>query len=102
MPHNAWLPRSAPTTRDERTPRLFRIGDVAHMLRETTVTLRHWEKEFAVWLQLDHSSTGQRLYSPRMLETLREIQRLLRIELFTIEGAKRQLRLAAERERRAG
>jgi len=93
---NAWFPRNTRgTTRADRAPSTLRVGDVARMLNEPTHVLRYWEDEFAKWLPIERHR-GQRLYSPRMLENLREIQRLLRVELYTIEGAKRQLRLAAE------
>ena len=80
----------------------LRIGDVARLIKETTVTVRWWQEEFCVFLRVDRSGSAQRVYSSRALETLREIQRLLRVELYTIAGAKRQLRLAAERQKGTG
>lgn len=93
---NAWLPiATRPTARAERSGRRWRIGDVARMLNEDTAVVRYWEQEFGAWLRPLRSKSGQRIYTVRCLETLREVHRLLRVELYTIEGAKRQLRLAA-------
>jgi DNA-binding transcriptional MerR regulator len=92
--HDAWLPRQfRPLTSERR----YRIGDVARLLNETPVTLRWWEVEFAQWLKLEHSKSGQRVYTSQTFSTMAEIQRLLRVELYTAAGAKRQLRLASER-----
>lgn len=80
-----------------------RIGDLARQLNEPEHTIRFWEDEFAPQTQGVRRSKGdQRVYPPQAAELFVEIQRLLRVELYTIAGAKRQLRLAAERERQAG
>ena len=81
----------------------FRIGDIARWLDETTPTLRWWEQEFGGLLgRVERSKSGQRIYSRHNAVKFAVIQELLRVELYTIEGAKRQLRLAAERERQTG
>lgn len=98
--HDSWLPgtvRRVANTREARVRR-YRIGDVSRMLNEPAHILRHWQEEFSRWLQLDWTAKGQRLYSEQLVTNLREIQRLLRVEMYTTEGAKRQLRLAAERD----
>jgi DNA-binding transcriptional MerR regulator len=82
--------------------RYYRIGDVGRLLNESTVTVRWWQEEFGAFLRVMRSGSEQRVYSSRALETLREIQRLLRIEMYTAAGAKRQLRLAAERQKGTG
>lgn len=92
---NAWLPK-VPTIRAARAQQ-FRVGDVVRLLDETPATLRFWEHEFGNWLRPLRSKSGQRVYTAHCLDNLRTVQRLLRVELYTIEGAKRQLRLAAAR-----
>ena len=83
-------------------PHWWRIGDVATLLGTETHVIRYWESEFAWYLKPPRSKTGQRWYGREHIERLEEVKRLLYVERYTIEGAKRQLRLAAERERLAG
>ena len=81
------------------------IGDVARMLGEPEHVLRFWQSEFGYALGLGsvpRSRGKRRCYPPDTVATLREVQRLLRVELYTIAGAKRQLRLAADRVKAAG
>ena len=74
---------------------LTRVGDVARELGETEVTIRHWATQFSVFLG-HYKETGQRRFSPRDVEVLREVKRLAREELYTLEGVKRQLRKAKD------
>ncbi len=60
--------------------------------------LRYWESEFAYWLRVERSKRGQRIYTRRQVELLIEIRRLLYVELYTIKGAKRQLRMRGKTE----
>jgi DNA-binding transcriptional MerR regulator len=64
--------------------------------------LRYWETEFSQWLRLERSQRGRRIYTRRQALTVGVIRELLYTELYTVAGAKRQLRLAAEREKQAG
>ncbi len=80
----------------------YRIGEIANWLQLELHVLRYWEEEFVLWLRVERSSKGQRIYNRRQAIILATIKELLYVELYTIEGAKRQLRLAAERERRTG
>lgn len=70
----------------------FRIGEVTELLGENDHTLRFWEQEFRV--RVERSKCGQRIYSRKTVELLIRIRRLLRVELYTIAGAKRRLRTA--------
>ncbi|MCI0356771.1 MAG: MerR family transcriptional regulator [Acidobacteria bacterium] len=69
----------------------FRIGEVARLCRLPTYVLRFWEKEFAQ-LRPNKSSTGQRMYRRREVETALRVKHLLYEEGFTIAGARLQLR----------
>ena len=68
----------------------FKIGEVATMLGVATSLLRFWETEFRV-VRPRKSRSQQRQYSQADVERLREIQRLLKVEGYTIAGARRQL-----------
>ena len=80
----------------------IRIGDLARELDEPAHVLRWWEHEFAQRGQVRRMVGGWRCYPPETANLFREVHRLLRVEMFTTEGAKRQLRLAREREQAAG
>jgi DNA-binding transcriptional MerR regulator len=69
----------------------FRIGEVATLCRLPAYVLRFWESEFAQ-LKPVKSSTGQRMYRKRDVESVLRIKRLLYEQGFTIAGARQQLR----------
>src|SRR6202451_3650422 len=69
----------------------FRIGEVATLCRLPAYVLRFWESEFAQ-LKPVKSSTGQRMYRRRDVESVLRIKQLLYEKGFTISGARQQLR----------
>jgi DNA-binding transcriptional MerR regulator len=68
----------------------FKIGEVAKLLGVDPHVLRFWEKRFRS-VRTERSKRGQRVYPRRSVETLLRIEQLLYVELYTIEGARRQL-----------
>ncbi len=69
----------------------FRIGEVANLCRLPAYVLRFWESEFPQ-LKPVKSSTGQRMYRKRDVESVLRIKQLLYEQGFTIAGARQQLR----------
>jgi DNA-binding transcriptional MerR regulator len=69
----------------------FRIGEVATLCRLPAYVLRFWESEFPQ-LRPVKSSTGQRMYRKRDVESVLRIKQLLYQQGFTISGARQQLR----------
>jgi len=69
----------------------FRIGEVATLCRLPAYVLRFWETEFPQ-LKPVKSSTGQRMYRRRDVESVLRIKELLYERGFTITGARQQLR----------
>ena len=69
----------------------FRIGEVATLCRLPAYVLRFWESEFPQ-LKPVKSSTGQRMYRKRDVESVMRIKQLLYEQGFTISGARQQLR----------
>ncbi len=69
----------------------FRIGEVARLCRLPAYVLRFWETEFPQ-LKPVKSSTGQRMYRKRDVESVVRIKRLLYEEGYTIAGARQHLR----------
>ena len=68
----------------------FRIGEVATLCRLPAYVLRFWESEFPQ-LKPVKSSTGQRMYRRRDVESVLHIKQLLYEQGFTIVGARQQL-----------
>jgi DNA-binding transcriptional MerR regulator len=69
----------------------FRIGEVATLCQLPAYVLRFWESEFPQ-LKPVKSSTGQRMYRRRDVESVVRIKQLLYEQGFTIAGARQQLR----------
>ena len=76
----------------------FRIGEVAGLCRLPAYVLRFWETEFPQ-LKPVKSSTGQRMYRRRNVESVLRIKKLLYEDGFTIAGARTQLREENKSER---
>jgi DNA-binding transcriptional MerR regulator len=76
----------------------FRIGEVASLCRLPAYVLRFWESEFPQ-LKPVKSSTGQRMYRRRDVESVLRIKQLLYDQGFTIVGARQQLRSEAKSEK---
>jgi DNA-binding transcriptional MerR regulator len=70
----------------------FRIGEVSTLCKLPAYVLRFWETEFPQ-LKPVKSSTGQRMYRRKEVETVLRIKQLLYEEGFTIAGARQQLRV---------
>jgi len=76
----------------------FRIGEVATLCHLPAYVLRFWESEFSQ-LKPVKSSTGQRMYRKRDVESVLRIKQLLYEQGFTISGARQQLRTETKSEK---
>ena len=79
----------------------FRIGEVATLCRLPAYVLRFWESEFPQ-LKPVKSSTGQRMYRKRDVESVLRIKQLLYEQGFTISGARQQLRAEVKSDKTQG
>lgn len=70
----------------------YKIGEIAELLDVNTSVLRFWETQFEN-LSPSKTRTGQRIYSSRDFEQIKEIYRLLYVQKLTIAGAKTRLSL---------
>lgn len=75
----------------------FKIGEVAKIVGVKPYVLRYWESEFAV-IKPGKTRSSHRLYRRKDVETLLRIKDLLHARRFTIEGARRQLKMEASGE----
>jgi DNA-binding transcriptional MerR regulator len=69
----------------------FSISEVAEMFDVNASLLRFWEKEFPQ-LQPRKNGKGNRMYSKKDIELFKKIHELVRVQGFTLEGAKNALR----------
>jgi DNA-binding transcriptional MerR regulator len=79
----------------------FRIGEVASLCHLPAYVLRFWESEFPQ-LKPVKSSTGQRMYRKRDVESVLHIKQLLYEQGFTISGARQQLRAETKSDKSQG
>lgn len=77
----------------------FRIGEVAELCSLPAYVLRFWETEFPQ-LKPIKSSTGQRMYRRKDVESVLRIKQLLYHQGFTIAGARQHLRLEMKADKK--
>src|SRR5216110_3560355 len=98
--------RNRATARSSRTADVlipeklyFRIGEVARLCHLPAYVLRFWETEFPQ-LKPVKSSTGQRMYRRKDVESVLRIKGLLYEQGFTIAGARQFLRSEVKSEKK--
>lgn len=69
----------------------YTIGEVARDLDLTPSLIRFWETEFRE-INPKKNRKGNRVYTPKDIEMLRKIRYLLKVQKYTIKGAKEKLR----------
>jgi len=70
----------------------YTIGEVAAILEIPTYVLRFWETEFNE-LKPSKNYKGHRYYTNKDLEIAKIIKKLMHEELYTLEGARRKLKV---------
>lgn len=65
----------------------YSIGEVAEMFQVNASLLRFWEKEFQIVIAKKNLK-GNRLYSQKEIARIREIYDLVKIQGYTLDGAK--------------
>lgn len=70
----------------------YTIGEVAELFSVNTSLIRFWEKEFDI-LQPKKNRKGNRLFTPEDLENLKIIFNLVKVQGYTLQGAKERLKL---------
>lgn len=74
----------------------YTIGEVADMFEVNASLIRFWEKEFSI-IQPKKNKKGNRLFTPKDIENFNKIYDLVKVKGFTLEGAKRELKLKKTR-----
>jgi DNA-binding transcriptional MerR regulator len=71
------------------------MGEVAEMLGENPSAVRYWSNYFEKFIKPDRNAKGNRLFHPEDVETLRQVQFLVKKQGLTLDGA--ALRLQEDR-----
>lgn len=75
----------------DKDTKLLKIGELAEAARETKVTIRYWTKE-GLLSATKHTKAGYALYSPKMIQKVKEIRRLQTEERLSIAEIKKRLK----------
>jgi DNA-binding transcriptional MerR regulator len=78
----------------------YSIGEVASLFDVNASLIRFWEKEFTI-IQPKKNSKGNRLFTVKDIEHFNKIYQLVKLEGYTLEGAKKALKMkpkAAEKQ----
>ncbi len=70
---------------------IYTMGEVAEMLGENASAVRYWSNYFEKFIKPQRNAKGNRLYHPEDVETLKQIQYLLKNQGLTLEGTKQRL-----------
>jgi len=71
----------------------YSIGQVHAITGIPKPTIRFWEKEFDEYLRPARTSGNQRRYDEEMISRLEKINFLVKVQGYTIDGAKRKIEL---------
>jgi DNA-binding transcriptional MerR regulator len=81
-----------PKLKSEVPKLYYTIGEVADMLGVSRSLIRFWETEFDQ-LKPAKNSKGERRFTQKNIDVLRQIHYLVKERGFTLEGAKRETQL---------
>ena len=70
---------------------VYTMGEVAQMLGENASAVRYWSNYFEKFIHPQRNAKGNRLYHPEDIETLKQVQFLVKNQGLTLEGAKQRL-----------
>jgi DNA-binding transcriptional MerR regulator len=70
----------------------YSIGEVGKLLDVNTSLLRFWEKEFNLEVSKKNKK-GNRLFTKKEIEKINKIYQLVKVEGYTLEGAKKALKI---------
>ena len=80
------------TEKDTIKRQYYTIGEVAKELDLAPSLIRFWETEFRE-VNPKKNRKGNRVYTPKDIETLRKIRYLLKVQKYTIKGAKERMKM---------
>ena len=69
----------------------YSIGEVSTMFSVNNSLIRFWEKEFSI-IKPKKNKKGNRLFTQKDIKNFHRIYQLVKVEGYTLEGAKQRLR----------
>lgn len=78
-------------TEKELSKLYYSIGEVANIFEVNTSLIRFWEKEFSI-IQPKKNKKGNRMFTPKDILNFNKIYHLVKVEGFTLDGAKKALK----------
>lgn len=69
----------------------YSIGELSDMLEVNASLLRFWEKEFDLKVS-KRNKKGNRLYSVKEIQEINVIYALVKVQLYTLDGAKKVMK----------
>lgn len=76
--------------------KFFKISEVAEKFKVQASLLRFWEKEFKA-LNPQKTKRGDRLYSLQDIEVIEQIYQLVKIQGYTLQGARELMTLQKDK-----
>ena len=70
---------------------LYKMGEAAEILGEETSTVRFWANTFSKHIKPERNAKGNRMFSPKDMDTLRTISFLVREQGLTLDGVAKKL-----------
>ena len=70
---------------------IYTMGEVASELGENTSAIRYWSNYFEQFVKPQRNAKGNRLYHPEDIETLKQIQYLVKNQGLTLEGVRQRM-----------
>ena len=70
---------------------LYTMGEVAERLGESASAVRYWSIYFEKFIKPSRNAKGNRLFHPEDVETLEQVQFLVKKQGMTLEGATARL-----------
>lgn len=70
---------------------IYTMGEVTQELGENASAVRYWSNYFEKFIHPQRNAKGNRLYHPEDVDTLKQIQFLLKNQGLTLEGARQRL-----------
>lgn len=76
------------------TKAYYTIGEVSELFAVNASLIRFWHKEFSQ-IKPKINAKGNRLFTPKDVLTIQRIYQLVKVEGFTLDGAKKSLKQKA-------
>ena len=70
---------------------LYTMGEAAELLGESTSAVRYWSNYFEKFIKPSRNAKGNRLFHPEDIETLQQVQFLVKKQGMTLDGAAARL-----------